>query len=196
MAAQQVFDITELLEAILLELPIKDLLFAQKICRRFKAVIEDSTSLQKALFFQPGQIDDAAIDAKHHHFRSSTEAFAVNPLLSYRDRPAQSFPSDYILEVRISYDQSCCGDGGGGGGITITKAHSPSCLKMRLTQPPLPAKTAVSYRVLAKNKDNLPSSDICFHKLEHGAQPLGPLLDDLEQELGFLVRPIYSELKI
>jgi hypothetical protein len=66
-ATQKVFGVFELLEAILLNLPIKDLLFAQKISKNFNQVIKSSTPLQKALFFQPGNLEDAAVDAKIHY---------------------------------------------------------------------------------------------------------------------------------
>jgi hypothetical protein len=56
-AATQVFDTTELLEIILYELPTKDLLFAQRISKQTKAVIDNSTKLQQALFFKPVPAD-------------------------------------------------------------------------------------------------------------------------------------------
>jgi hypothetical protein len=49
---QQLFDTTELLESVLLELPTIDLLFAQGVCKRWKQVIERSRRLQQALFFK------------------------------------------------------------------------------------------------------------------------------------------------
>ncbi|KAK6414388.1 hypothetical protein LTR81_011760 [Elasticomyces elasticus] len=53
MAVHDVLDLPELLECILLNLPIRDLLFSQKVCRRWKAAV-DSSPIQKALFFRPG----------------------------------------------------------------------------------------------------------------------------------------------
>ena len=50
MAQVNVLDTTELLEAILCRLPCKDLLFAQKVCRSWRATINGSVKLQKALF--------------------------------------------------------------------------------------------------------------------------------------------------
>ena len=58
-AAQQVLLTTELVEKILLHVPLKDLLFAQSVCMKWKAVIEGSTILQKALFFQPATTETA-----------------------------------------------------------------------------------------------------------------------------------------
>lgn len=54
MAAAAVFGTAELLEAILLELPIKDLLMnAQRVSTTFNTTIQASTRLQQALFFKP-----------------------------------------------------------------------------------------------------------------------------------------------
>ncbi|KAM3414897.1 hypothetical protein BST61_g10040 [Cercospora zeina] len=53
-AAHRLFNVTELLENILLELPFKDLLvIASRVCKRFKEVLDHSTRIQQALFFQP-----------------------------------------------------------------------------------------------------------------------------------------------
>ncbi|KAK5168660.1 uncharacterized protein LTR77_005969 [Saxophila tyrrhenica] len=48
----------ELLELILFELPTRDLLLSQRVCTRWKAVIENSTALQQALSFKaiPGVV--------------------------------------------------------------------------------------------------------------------------------------------
>lgn len=84
--ASKVVAVTELLESILVELPMKDLLFAQKICKHWKAVIDTSDKLQKALFLKPGTATDAPPDA----FGFSNESgrvskvggsIVVNPLL-------------------------------------------------------------------------------------------------------------------
>ncbi|ORY68521.1 uncharacterized protein BCR38DRAFT_406442 [Pseudomassariella vexata] len=52
---ETVLAITELLEAFLLQLDIKTLLFAQSVCKRWQAVIQNSPSLQRALFFKTDQ---------------------------------------------------------------------------------------------------------------------------------------------
>ena len=52
-AYQTVADLPELLEMILLNLPLPDLLIAQIVDRTWHAVIRDSPTLQQALFFQP-----------------------------------------------------------------------------------------------------------------------------------------------
>jgi hypothetical protein len=52
-ASLRVFDIYELLEAILLYLPMRDILLAQRVNRRWRATIESSKPLQRALYFLP-----------------------------------------------------------------------------------------------------------------------------------------------
>lgn len=49
----QLFGNAKLLEMVLLRLPLKDLLFAQSVCKTWKNTIDNSADLQKALFFQP-----------------------------------------------------------------------------------------------------------------------------------------------
>ncbi|KAI7234311.1 hypothetical protein KC330_g4906 [Hortaea werneckii] len=68
-SGQQVWDISELLEHILLQLPMRDLLLAQRVSRRFKAVIDSSDKIQQALFFKPAVLP-------------STNVPRINPLLS------------------------------------------------------------------------------------------------------------------
>jgi len=48
-----VFNIPELLEIILRHLPIKRLLHVQRVCRQWRATVESSLELQRALFFEP-----------------------------------------------------------------------------------------------------------------------------------------------
>lgn len=42
----------ELFEMVLIELPTRDLLLAQRVCRSWKAVINTCPNLQRALFFK------------------------------------------------------------------------------------------------------------------------------------------------
>ena len=51
-AVAAVFETYEILESILHKLPMKDLLFAQKVCKTFKQIIGRSGKLQRALFFK------------------------------------------------------------------------------------------------------------------------------------------------
>lgn len=47
----RLFHVAELLEAILHALPTKDLLLDMRVCKTWKRAIENSTKLQKDLFF-------------------------------------------------------------------------------------------------------------------------------------------------
>ncbi|KAK5119263.1 hypothetical protein LTR85_007877 [Meristemomyces frigidus] len=51
--AAEVFAIPELLESILLQLPAKDLLFAQSICASFRNAIANSIKIQRTLYPKP-----------------------------------------------------------------------------------------------------------------------------------------------
>lgn len=52
-AAEQVFQVPELLELVLFNLPQKDLLLCQRVNRSFCNTVKFSPKLQKALFFMP-----------------------------------------------------------------------------------------------------------------------------------------------
>ena len=52
-AAIQATNIKEVLELILLYLPIQDILLAQRVSKRFKSAIEGSEELQRTPFFLP-----------------------------------------------------------------------------------------------------------------------------------------------
>ncbi|KAK5726348.1 hypothetical protein LTR17_012779 [Elasticomyces elasticus] len=107
-AQRDVLDLPELLENILLNLSIRDLLFSQAVCRRWKATVDSSVRIQRALFFIPGTAEDINYVSPDH--TSSTEwmvpdmqpgqfclrsswhcanvkqlAYALNPLLTTYD---------------------------------------------------------------------------------------------------------------
>ncbi|KAK4965373.1 hypothetical protein LTR42_012129 [Elasticomyces elasticus] len=70
MAAQQVLDLPELLESILLILPMRDLLLAQRVSKTFQQVILSSPHIQRALFFAPGKGADVNLSLAqdmHNH---------------------------------------------------------------------------------------------------------------------------------
>lgn len=55
----RIWHVPEMLEAILFELPAKDLLLSRAVCKTFKACIENSSKLKKALFLVPdGEVQD------------------------------------------------------------------------------------------------------------------------------------------
>lgn len=71
-AAEAFFSTPELLETMLLELPMQDLLLAQRVCLRFKGTIDGSIKIRRALFFEPEPV------AKE----GGAVASRVNPLLT------------------------------------------------------------------------------------------------------------------
>lgn len=83
-ACTRVFHTPELLEAILAQLPKKDLLFAQRVSRHFQSSIKSSPSLQRALFFRAAPLKDP-------------KAWIINPFLR------KTFLPWFVLS-RISQD--------------------------------------------------------------------------------------------
>ncbi|KAK5710222.1 hypothetical protein LTR17_019057 [Elasticomyces elasticus] len=81
--AQQVLHLPELLENILLRLPIKDLLFSQKVCGTWKAVVDTSPHIQEALFYTNKGTSDSDVTSQpcscHSH---PCSCHIKNPLLS------------------------------------------------------------------------------------------------------------------
>lgn len=65
-----VFDTVELLEAILVCLPSKELLLTQRVSKRWRYVICGSIKLQRALFFEPEE--DEPLTLALHGMQSIT----------------------------------------------------------------------------------------------------------------------------
>lgn len=76
--AAAVFSVPELLEDILSRLPMTELLLSQRVSKQFKATIEGSVKLQRALFFTP----TLAPIAKR---TSQTVDIKLNPLLTHTE---------------------------------------------------------------------------------------------------------------
>ncbi|KAK3690774.1 hypothetical protein LTR37_018996 [Vermiconidia calcicola] len=154
--AEAVLMITELLENILLFLPMKDALLAQRVSRKWNAVISESSALQKKLFFLAEEttsrwcfqfVDDdrncrvtkvdpnAAVDkrgwrdaANHRVTRCVTDVAMFNPLL-----------------LRDKRRQTICVVFSAGANLWVPPVEVPpyaSYYKMLLTQPPLREATA------------------------------------------------------
>jgi len=98
--------ITEILEAILVQLPVQDLLFAQRVNRRFRAVIQTSMTLQRALHFLP-----EAPDGKPRINPLLTRSDLFNSLGPYDDhvlrRPAlaHSLPTTIQRHIKANKPQ-------------------------------------------------------------------------------------------
>jgi hypothetical protein len=80
-ACAQAFGTPELLEAILAQLPGKDLLLAQRISHRFETAIKSSPSLQQKLFFRAVPLE-------------VRKEWAISSLLRHHFLPFFTLPSD------------------------------------------------------------------------------------------------------
>lgn len=97
---------TELLEHTLHYLRIKDLLFAQQVCRRWKEVIESSKKLQQALFMVPEEPSEGWIctDIKQY---GTTIGLRVDAVASKRwQRYSSDFLSYRSIERALQSDPS------------------------------------------------------------------------------------------
>ncbi|KAK3656839.1 hypothetical protein LTR56_002820 [Elasticomyces elasticus] len=135
--AAQALTIPELLENMLLQLPTKDLLFAQKVCKAWKLAIQSSPGIQRALFFQPGAVADVyqpgplapgVSDCELKLFKNhiKVQGVALNPLLfSLRaGQVGEGVAWDREYDDLIFY-------------VPALKARSvASCNRMWMTQPP------------------------------------------------------------
>ena len=79
-AGSRITEIYELLELCLLELPIRDLLLAQRVSRRFNAVINTSPRLREKLFFTSRLAFGRAFKAKLNPLLVREEAMRAIPL--------------------------------------------------------------------------------------------------------------------
>ncbi|GAB1740981.1 hypothetical protein NU219Hw_g6235t1 [Hortaea werneckii] len=145
----KVFGIPELAEMILLNLPMKDLLFAQLVCKDIKNLIDSSTPIQRALFFLPGEATSAHFESKHmstpfnwlHAGKDggfpSEGGVNVNPLLCrYRYAKPRSDESGwYEFKVHQRALDACSVARGAERGDDVQVV--PSCAKMYFTQPPI-----------------------------------------------------------
>ncbi|GME22633.1 f-box domain protein [Neofusicoccum parvum] len=83
----QVFRTPELLELILLHLPMRDLLLAQRVCQTFRTLVRTSPTLQQALFFKPlpatalPQPSSPSYLRSHPSRKPTAESWERNPLL-------------------------------------------------------------------------------------------------------------------
>ncbi|KAI7509240.1 hypothetical protein KC347_g5410 [Hortaea werneckii] len=182
--ATKVFGIPELAEAILLNLPMKDLLFAQLICKDIKNLIDGSTRIQRALFFLPGEATSAHFGSKHmsapfnwlHEGKDlgfpSEGGVNVNPLICryHYSKPRSYEPGWHEFKMRQRALDTICS--------MATRAERddsvqvvPSCAKMYLTQPPIAigVDSAVAYGEV----------ELIPHVISLRGRPLGSLVNRL-----------------
>ncbi|KAK5702958.1 hypothetical protein LTR97_003904 [Elasticomyces elasticus] len=59
-----VFNVVELLESIILYLPMRDMQRSRRVSRQWRETVDGSLPIRKALFLEPGTVKDLAIDAE------------------------------------------------------------------------------------------------------------------------------------
>ncbi|KAK4953338.1 hypothetical protein LTR10_009047 [Elasticomyces elasticus] len=116
----EVLNLPELLEIILLELPTRDLLLAQRVCITWKAAITSSPNIQRALFFRPGSAEDIYQDSEVHIYARGGTSIAGNQLLL--DKPVNLITPNHSPVIRQD---------------TLDTNREPSCHRMFVTQPPV-----------------------------------------------------------
>jgi len=120
-ATQQVLGISELLESLLIALPTRDLLFAQKVSKSWKHAIDTSPAIQTALFFAPGDAADVSTNINHLAFpRDPAKERAPNPLL-FAGKLSDNF--DFLIRPRLLNNEALT-------------APATSCARMLFSQPP------------------------------------------------------------
>ncbi|KAK5726350.1 hypothetical protein LTR17_012781 [Elasticomyces elasticus] len=131
MAANKALQLPELVEPILLRLPTRDLLFAQKVCTTWKATIDTSHAIQKALFFMAGVIDDVDLNSNSQSalLELDSEHVAINALLINTSVVGRKDP--FLLALQKP------------------NTTSGSCSRMFLTQPPV--TTRISFHIIASD---------------------------------------------
>ncbi|KAK5681768.1 hypothetical protein LTS10_006301 [Elasticomyces elasticus] len=162
-AAQQVLDLPELLESILLGLPMRDLLLAQRVSKTFQQVIVSSPHIQRALFFAPGKAADVNLlltQDMHNHLGNCV----ANPLLFRHTSPCR-WTRDLIL--RLDAEQ-----------LYDSVEVQPSFMRMLLMQPPLP--TEIVYWAVGEDYD--------YQVKSHGIPSERSLITLDGERLGALVK--------
>ncbi|KAK3623229.1 hypothetical protein LTR56_021709 [Elasticomyces elasticus] len=121
----QVLNSPKLLESILLNLPMRDLLFALKVCKKFKQVIDTSRNIQQALFFIPASYaamrDRPEADIDGLTCRVWRKTVLRNPLVAGTNKS-----SPWVRNACIQFDRAL-----------LDVGSKASCLRMYLSQPPV-----------------------------------------------------------
>ncbi|KAK5686551.1 hypothetical protein LTS10_002671 [Elasticomyces elasticus] len=136
---QQVLALPELLEHILLRLPMQDLLFAQKVCKDWQQAIAVSPKIQEALFLRQERVANGPfVNDDHKDATAKTKlTITANPLLldTYEyyncEHKAWEKITPYEHNVRLHAYQ------------LHELAPEAFCRRMYITQPP--AKLAIDW---------------------------------------------------
>jgi hypothetical protein len=133
----RVLGTTELLEQVLLKLPLRDTLLAQNVCRRWKAVIETSPALQQKLWLKSAT--SPLLDYELDHLQNIT----LNPFFhglfdSYAMRDLEPLPQKRFQdceEIHLRRHQPVPDESSD----DVNTEIYPSYESMALTSPPVRA---------------------------------------------------------
>ncbi|KAI7485153.1 hypothetical protein KC357_g3009 [Hortaea werneckii] len=135
-AVAKVFTTVELLEAVLLELPMKDLFRTQQVRKHWKQVIAGSNAIQKALFMRPGSTAEAAVDSFRYTYikdDGTTSEIAINPWVC--DEDYEIFKNNDGLAYMFALSRRAIDSHAPHGGFAL----------MSLTQPPIKLEMSIIY---------------------------------------------------
>ncbi|KAF2178603.1 hypothetical protein K469DRAFT_467003, partial [Zopfia rhizophila CBS 207.26] len=158
----RVLNTPELLEAILAQLPPRDLLRAQCISCSFRDTIQASPTLQQALFFRPAPVKEPGV-------------WTINPLLQDLFLPWRVFPeTNWDLPEYATLellDWNCSPE-------TVAAFQHPSASwrRMFLIQPPS-KKLAVIRHVHKRGGDSISRGELSFESNENDGVRMDALYD-------------------
>jgi hypothetical protein len=150
MAVARVFDITELLETILLQLSTRDILAVKPVSKSWKRLIERSIAISRATFHAPNRrIMQRIREPIPEHLSTvlslrdiptlQGECFDAMPLFNAWDRldePPQSKPWIYQIKPTYMTDRQLH-TFHWGNDVNIGRGLSPALRSMFITQPPV-----------------------------------------------------------
>ncbi|KAK5688143.1 hypothetical protein LTS10_000121 [Elasticomyces elasticus] len=84
--AHPVFNVVELLESIILHLPMRDMQRSRGVSRQWRETVDGSLPIKKALFLEPGTVADLAHDAITNTY-VRIHYYSIHPLLDVRGPP-------------------------------------------------------------------------------------------------------------
>lgn len=136
-------EIVELLEQILLHLPMRDVLLAQRVCTRWRSVIIHSNRLQRALYFVPSPIPSGSCPPLVHN------PLIASAFAAYFSFPTANYRKPYNTYVILKSTEKPWEDS--------VKRKDASWRRMLIAQPP-------AYNVLVLDQRVAPDYDDCFEE--------------------------------
>ncbi|KAK3723990.1 auxilin-like clathrin-binding protein required for normal clathrin function [Vermiconidia calcicola] len=150
-AAQKVFQVAELLEHILRNVPVRQLLLLKRTSWRFKAVIDDTPGLQLELFLRPSVPDGITYRWNYLMFPESIQQ-EQQPYVNVIFR----------LDINTNFFHTVC--------------KKYSYMRMFVTQPP-PRKVVSHCKVFARNRPSQKSYDTRVEVVNESGVTFGEVFD-------------------